>query len=392
MHPLTAPFLALVPVVPAQPIADPAPPSPPLIEVVFVLDTTGSMSNLIEGAKARIWSIANRIADGDPVPDLRFGLVAYRDVGDEYVTRRTPLTADLDLVYDELMQFAASGGGDGPEHVNAALYDAVYAFGWRPDATLRLVFLVGDAPPHMDYRDGKDYRDICRAAAEKGIVINTIQCGSDPACAEAWRDIARRSEGRFTAVAQDGGMAAVETPVDARLAELSAELTRTHLGFGPRSEIERSEERKRKASAPPAAAGADKAEYSLKKAGYVAERDLVDALRREAVDLDELTDDELPPELRGLAPTERRARIAEIEEERARIVKEIEELSRRRQAFLMRAAQEKGKEASSAFDREVLGILREQAGRKGIAYPAPARDGDEPESSSKADAENAAGG
>src|SRR5262249_1120686 len=60
----------------------------PVVEVVFVLDTTGSMGPLIEGAKRKIWSIATTIIDCAPDADIRMGLVAYRDIGDDYVTRR----------------------------------------------------------------------------------------------------------------------------------------------------------------------------------------------------------------------------------------------------------------------------------------------------------------
>ena len=67
----------------------------PRIDVVFVLDMTGSMSGLLEGAKQKIFSIASRISQGRPTPQLRVGLVAYRDVGDEYVTKRFELTEEL---------------------------------------------------------------------------------------------------------------------------------------------------------------------------------------------------------------------------------------------------------------------------------------------------------
>src|SRR5262245_6521271 len=64
----------------------PAPPKP-RIEVAFVLDTTGSMAGLIDGAKRKIWQIANQLADGKPAPDIQMALIAYRDRGDYYVTR-----------------------------------------------------------------------------------------------------------------------------------------------------------------------------------------------------------------------------------------------------------------------------------------------------------------
>jgi len=71
------------------------PARPPRVEVAFVLDTTGSMGGLIEGAKRRIWSIARRIGQGRPRPDLRIALVGYRDLGDEYVTRVHDLSGDM---------------------------------------------------------------------------------------------------------------------------------------------------------------------------------------------------------------------------------------------------------------------------------------------------------
>src|SRR3954470_8792571 len=98
----------------------------PKVEVVFCLDTTGSMGGLIEGAKQKIWAICNQVASGKPTPDLRVGLVAYRDRGDAYVTRVIDLTDDLDDIHKQLMGFRAEGGGDEPESVNQALDDAVH--------------------------------------------------------------------------------------------------------------------------------------------------------------------------------------------------------------------------------------------------------------------------
>ncbi len=91
------------------------------IEVVFVLDTTSSMSGLIQAAKEKIWSIATTMASAQENPDIRMGLVAFRDRGDAYITRSYDLSHDLDSMYASLMDFRAQGGGDGPESVNQAL-------------------------------------------------------------------------------------------------------------------------------------------------------------------------------------------------------------------------------------------------------------------------------
>src|SRR3954454_23254902 len=103
----------------------------PQLDVVFVLDTTSSMGGLIEGAKEKIWSIASRMASGKPTPRIRVGLVAFRDRGDAYVTKRFDLTEDLDTVYQNLRAFQAEGGGDGPEHVGKGLGEAVQLMSWN---------------------------------------------------------------------------------------------------------------------------------------------------------------------------------------------------------------------------------------------------------------------
>jgi Mg-chelatase subunit ChlD len=81
------------------------------LEMVFVLDTTGSMSGLIDGAKQRIWGIINDVMQKPSKPRVRVGLVAYRDNGDEYVTKLLAITEDLDKVYTTLMDYRADGGG-----------------------------------------------------------------------------------------------------------------------------------------------------------------------------------------------------------------------------------------------------------------------------------------
>src|SRR5262245_34192003 len=75
------------------------------LEMVFALDTTGSMGGLIEGAKQRIWGIVNEVMQSESRPNVRIGLVAYRDRGDRYVTEVFPVTDNLDAVYTTLMDY-----------------------------------------------------------------------------------------------------------------------------------------------------------------------------------------------------------------------------------------------------------------------------------------------
>src|ERR1041384_7539124 len=90
------------------------------MEMVFVLDTTGSMGGLLTGAKERIWGIINEVMQTSSLPSVKVGLVAYRDRGDQYITQVLPLTEDLDKVYSTLMEYQAAGGGDEEENVRRA--------------------------------------------------------------------------------------------------------------------------------------------------------------------------------------------------------------------------------------------------------------------------------
>ena len=140
----------------------------PVLEIVFVLDTTGSMGGMIAGAKQKIWGIVNDVLKAKDHPDVRVGLVIYRDRGDQYVTQVFQVTSDLDKVYTTLMDsVAAGGGGDGPEDVRRALAEGVRKAGWakRSPRVAQILFLIGDAEPHDDYQDEPD---TLASAAEGG--------------------------------------------------------------------------------------------------------------------------------------------------------------------------------------------------------------------------------
>ncbi len=207
----------------------------PNVEVVFCLDTTGSMGGLIEGAKQKIWSISNQIIAGSPTPNLKVGLLAYRDLGDQYVTKMCDLTADLDQVYTNIREYRANGGGDEPESVNQALHESLTKFKWSQDAnTLRIIFLVGDAPPKMQYADDVKYQETCKRARERGIIINAVQCGGNTNCTPVWKEIAKLAGGSYVAIGQDGGQVQVVTPYDQRLSAINAELETSTLCYGTR--------------------------------------------------------------------------------------------------------------------------------------------------------------
>jgi len=340
------------------------------LEMVFALDTTGSMGGLIEGAKQRIWGIVNEVMQSESRPDVRIGLVAYRDRGDRYVTEVFPMTDNLDAVYTTLMDYRAEGGGDTPENVRRALADAVHKAGWsrQSDGIAQVVFLVGDAPPHTDYQDEPDTKSTAVAARRKGMIVNAIQCGDISGTKEVWQEIAQHGGGRYFAIPQDSGVVTVVTPYDEKLGALSNQLGGTYLAYG-RSEAralsnarQAAAEAKIAADAPiPAQAerAKNKAINSMSYAG-----DLLQSLENGTLRLEDVKPEELPEDLRNLSPAERKQEIEKRQAQRRQIRAEIMQLSKDREEFIKKERAKSG--VRNSFDSVVAEALKAQLSAKGF--------------------------
>lgn len=347
----------------------------PVIDVVFVLDTTGSMGGLLETAKEKIWSIATTMTSAQQTPNIRIGLVGFRDRGDEYVTRVIDLSDDLDSVYASLMDFQADGGGDGPESVNKALYDAVHGVSWsqHPQA-YQVVFLVGDAPPHMDYQDEAQYPEILAIAGQKGIVVNTIQCGNTPTTLAPWQQIAGLGNGRYFQVEQAGSSVAYSTPFDAEIAALSTRLDDTRLYYGSEEEKAKMQRKvtatdKLNASAS-IASRARRGEFNASAAGkknLLGENELVDAVASGRVNLHTIAPEALPASLKSLAPKEQRAVIAQAADERDDLERQIQNLAEKRDSYLSEKIEADGG-AEESLDHKLYEAVRDQAAEAGLEY------------------------
>jgi len=340
------------------------------LEMVFALDTTGSMGGLIEGAKQRIWGIVNEVMQSESRPNVRIGLVAYRDRGDRYVTEVFPMTDNLDAVYTALMDYRAEGGGDGPENVRRALADAVHKAGWsqQSDRIAQVVFLVGDAPPHTDYQDEPDTKKTAVEAKRKGMIVNSIQCGEISETKEVWQEIAQYGGGRYFAIPQDSGVVAILTPYDEKLGALSNQLGGTYLAFGgegmraaARSRHEAAEAKILEAA--PSAARADRAKNkAINSMSYAG--DLLQGLENGTVKLDDVKPEELPEELRKLSPAERKQEIDKRQAQRRQIRAEIMRLSKDREEFIKKERAKSG--VRNSFDSVVAEALKAQLAAKGF--------------------------
>lgn len=172
--------------------------SVPKIDVQFLIDTTGSMSDEIDRLRSNMVTVSERIASLPSRPDVRFGMTVYRDCGDEFVSRTYDFDKDVSRFRRELNTVVAGGGGDTPEHLNQALHDAISRPGWRGDDTVKLVFLIADAEPHLDYPGDYDYSIETLIAARRGIKIHPIaSSGLNPTGEFIFRQVALHTMGKF---------------------------------------------------------------------------------------------------------------------------------------------------------------------------------------------------
>ena len=344
----------------------------PVVEVGFVLDTTGSMGPLIEGAKRKIWSIATAIVDANPDAEIRMGLVAYRDIGDEYVTKTFELTTDIQDLYAELLQFKARGGGDWPESVNEALQIGVTKLSWSygPE-TWRIVFLVGDAPPHMDYAQDTKYPDVLRIARQKDIIVNAVQAGGARDTERVWREIAQMGHGRFIPIPQDGGhLVVIETPYDVEIIELQRQINGTVIPYGAPKQRSAVEEKTRQVAAAPVSAGSDMASYLNKRIratssaeAVTGSGDLVADIAAGRQNLATVKEEELSEPLRDLKPAERQAAIDKQAARRKSLTERMTALVQKRDQYVLERRKKAPARTGDSFDRVVEETLRAQIKR-----------------------------
>lgn len=348
----------------------------PRIDLALLLDTSNSMDGLINQAKSQLWKVVNDLATARKkgrTPRLRVALYEYGNQGlpsdGGYVRQVLPLTDDLDKVSEMLFALSTNGGD---EYCGRVIEAATQGLTWsRNDGDLKLIVIAGNEP----FTQGPvDYKQACGEAAARGIVINTIFCGTrGEGIATGWADGAKRADGTYSNIDQNQQIAEIPTPFDDELGRLSGEVNRTYYFFG-RVELREdlsSNQAAQDANAFGLGAGiaADRAATKA-SGGYRFKNDLVDAFTKNEAILDELEAAELPDELKGKSAAEQAEFLKKKSAERDKIQKRIRELTDQRNAYI---ASERKKQAtagdkSQSLDEALIGALREQAEKKAFEF------------------------
>ena len=340
----------------------------PRVDVVFCIDRSGSMQQVIDTAKRKVWTIVNEIGRAKPAPILRIGLIGYGSADREF--KMFPLSSDLDKVYEDLLTFRTDMGGD--EWVGAAIRKAADEIDWaKGKKDVRIIFMVGNETA-MQGRPDVLYTKTAPEAIRKDIVVNAIYCGRpNPDEERTWREVASLADGQYTVIELSGGAVTVATPHDAKLAELSRQLNGTYVGYGRRGQDGREKQLKADAASEQAGGAPAAAARAEAKAGgnySNAEWDLVDAAKDKAFKLEQVKEEELPAEMKPMKPEERKAYVEKKSAERAALQKQIADLSAERQKFIEAEIKAKNLDQNKAFDEAVRKCIRDQAGKKGMSF------------------------
>ncbi|WP_026976842.1 vWA domain-containing protein [Flavobacterium tegetincola] len=177
------------------------------IDIAFMFDATGSMGDEMDYLKVELTDVIAKVKTKNPTATINLGAVFYRDNGDDYVTRKSDFSTNIDQTVDFIKKQSADGGGDFPEAVDIALNESIKDLQWSSDATSRILFLVLDAPPHHEKDVITKIHNLIALASSKGIKIIPITAsGIDKETEFLMRYMAIATNGTYVFITNDSGI------------------------------------------------------------------------------------------------------------------------------------------------------------------------------------------
>jgi hypothetical protein len=350
----------------SAPAKEPKQPPRPSVQIAILLDTSNSMDGLISQAKAQLWNVVNEFVrarkDGRP-PAIQVALFEYGKSSlpsaEGYVRLILPLTDDLDRASEELFALRTNGGD---EYCGWVIREAVSRLDWsRSRDVYKAIFIAGNEP----FTQGPvDFHTQCKAAIERGIIVNTIFCGSNAEGSQTgWKDGAVLADGRFMSIDQDQKLVEIPAPQDREIARLGVELNRTYLPFGKMGQAGLARQSAQDANAGGVSQGVlVTRSVSKSNAFYCNDAwDLVDAIKNGKCTIDSVKDEDLPPELRKLDKAARQAKVDQAGKERDQIQARILKLNGEREQYLVRERKKLQGAQADSLDKAMAKAIRDQA-------------------------------
>ncbi|MEM7035535.1 MAG: vWA domain-containing protein [Bacteroidota bacterium] len=342
------------------------------VQVALLLDTSGSMSGLIDQARAQLWQMVNElntVSKNDQIPRIELSLYEYGNSRlsheEGYIRQITPLTSDLDQVSEELFALSTSGGDEYCGQVIERAHDDLEWSDHGDD--LKMIFIAGNE----GFTQGPiGYAEICKKAIEKGIVVNTVFCGDNQSGVTLmWKDGADRAEGKYMSIDHNQAVVHIETPFDSQIQGLNDSLNATYIGFGVEGQrnIERQKVQDRNAANYGVSNIASRAASKVSANYLNTSWDLVDAFESNNDILDEVKKADLPENMRSMNRAEQIEYIETNRGSRADIRKEIVRLNDARTDFITQEKKKMGE--SNTLDNAMKNTIRDLANKNNFQVP-----------------------
>lgn len=341
------------------------------IQLALLLDTSNSMDGLINQAKAKLWRIVNEFAlmkkDGR-IPELQIALYEYGKSSlppaERFLRLIVPFTTDLDKISQELFALTTNGG---EEFCGAVIKAATESLQWSlANDDYKAIFIAGNEP----FTQGDiDYKEACKHAVAKGIIVNTIFCGSfNEGVATQWQHGALLADGGYMNIDQNLVIVEPEAPQDRQIVALGEQLNKTYVAYGAEGLTGKTNQESQDASARETAPSvfADRMVAKSSVHYKAASWDLVDAVKNGVVKLEDIPDADLPAELKNLTTDERKAYLEQKQQEREHLQKEIQTLNAERRRYLDEAAKKSSPSDANTLDSALVETIKTQISKKGF--------------------------
>ncbi len=335
------------------------------IQVALLLDTSGSMSGLIEQAKSQLWKILNelnRMKKNGETPSLEIALYEYgnpsKASGKHEIHQLTPFTTDMDLVSEKLFSLTTNGGD---EYCGTVIQAALDELEWKRNDGMRIIYIAGNEP----FTQGPvGYAGACGNALQKDIIVNTIHCGEcETGVRDAWQAGAKAGGGEYLCIDQNQQTVYIETPYDADINRLNIKLNDTYIPLGKKGEEKKFNQSKQDENAAGYAQSnaAERSAFKSSKNYKAEEWDLVDAYKKDKKVMENKA--ELPETLQNISIEEMEAKIQAIAAERESIQQQMQDLDTKRRRHIR---EQSAKNAGGDLEESILKSLRKQAETKGF--------------------------
>lgn len=348
------------------------------VQIAILLDTSSSMSGLIEQTKTQLWKIVNTFIDAKQNGQVPYVEVALYEYGksalskeENWIRRIQPLTRDLDEISKQLFALQTNGG---QEYCGAVIQRAASDLKWDPsNKVYKAIFIAGnEAFTQGPVNASESVKD----AIAKGVIVNTIHCGGEQAgISGGWKNGAMLADGKFLTIDHNRAVVHIEAPQDKEIVKLNTDLNKTYLAYGKIGASKKHDQRVQDKNAKEKAASGASVQRAVSKGSsnyWNGNWDLVDACKKKGFDITKVAKKDLPKEMQNMTPEQCKAHVTKMSEQRATIQKQIMELNKKRTAYVAakrkELAEKEGNKAEKTLDEAVASTVRAQAEKKGYAF------------------------